>query len=193
MRDAVLCNSIRTVCDRVRIAVDENRDPFGFDDLVVVQRHNGKAFITEVWTHRDFDAKELILAPASNELKEKYWTKGSSQRITIPSGSAFKGKLVHMDGRGRSSMFTKDGCAEGQEEQRGCLYWIIERTSDPKEANLVVQSAMCTATYEIALPNGTKIKQKTPSSELPQCPLLVNPKKIKAYTRLYALTSATSK
>ena len=54
----------------------------------------------------------------------------------------------------------------------------------------MVQSATCAMTYEITLPGGQKVKQKSLCSELPQCPLLVNPNKIKAYTRLYAMDEA---
>ena len=70
-------------------------------------------------------------------------------------------------------------------EHSGCLYWLITRTSESAEANLVLEPIQWSSSVDVKLPN-KKLKQcvKWEANELPQLPVLVNKKGLKAHTFL---------
>ena len=70
-------------------------------------------------------------------------------------------------------------------ENTGCLYWLITRTSEFSEANLVLEPIHWSSSVEIKLPNKkTKQSDKWDSAQLPQVPVLVNKQGLKAHTCL---------
>ena len=88
-----------------------------------------------------------------------------------------------LDGRGRT-MMQKSGTIDDNQHS-GCLYWLITRTSESAEANLVLEPIQWSSSVEVKLPN-KKLKQcvKWEPHELPQLPVLVNKKGLKAHTFL---------
>ena len=166
-------------------ALMEALPSFGPADLVVCHRTKAKGHpITEVWTSRDFVARELLFGPATTEVKEGLWTKTSSVFLAVPQqgpGKHPEGKMLGLDGRGRSSLSSSE--VFDTSERRGNLFWVVQRTSEKKEANMILEQVSWSA--DVALNVGTKKKKVTWASEdLPKLPIMVNPSAIKAHTRL---------
>ena len=92
-------------------------------DILVVKR--GAA--VEVWTRREFRKHELVFAPVSALVKDHYWTRG--RPVLLQGGSALHPSHKHF------VMERSPTVAEG-EEYTFSLFWNVERTNDPSEANL---------------------------------------------------------
>ena len=87
-------------------------------------------------------------------------------------------KTLALDGRTHNKLSRKEGA------QRN-LYWLIERTSNNKQANLVIEQAQAKMTLALTLPSSKKvINDKWDKTEMPLVPLITNNKPIKARTRL---------
>ena len=39
-----------------------------------------------MWTHRDFAPHEIVLAPSTTEIKDRYWTQGKAVMVHLPVG-----------------------------------------------------------------------------------------------------------
>lgn len=177
-------------------ALKESLPEFGPSDFVVCHRTRPKGPpITEVWTSRDFGAREIMVAPLTTEVKEGLWTKTSSVFLGMPQAGPGKhpeGKLLALDGRGRSSLSSAE--VSDASEHRGNLFWVIQRTSEKSEANLVLEQMTWSASFSLGFASGKRRKAEVswPSEDLPRLPLLTNPKAIKAHTRLILYIDAAA-
>lgn len=169
-------------------ALMETLPKFGHSDLVVCHRSKTKGHPgTEVWTSRDFAARELLFGPATTEVKEGLWTRTSSVFLALPQhgpGKHPEGKMLALDGRGRSFL----GSAEvfDSSERTGNLFWVIQRTSEEKEGNLHLEQVSWSAQVALKMDGAKRRKHEVswPSEDLPPLPIMTNPKAIKAHTRL---------
>ena len=92
--------------------------------------------------------------------------------------------MLGLDGRGWSSL----GSAEvfDSNERRGNLFWVIQRSSNESEGNMVLEQVSWTANVALQFPGGKRRKTEVSwaSDDLPHLPIMTNPKAIKAHTRL---------
>jgi len=178
-------------------------------DLIICHRKNSKGiYITEAWTSKRFEPYEIAIAPASCEIKDRLYTGSNAAMIGVPlrgSGSHPEGKLLAQDGRGRNSISSPDTVEK--DPQLGSVFWIIERTSTRKEANLILEPVSfsikidvnfdghsgsqpskkrkCSKSSEHSIVSNTS--QEWQASETPQVLVLVNPEAIEKHTKLIAL------
>ena len=170
-------------------ALQESLPQFTEKDLIVVHRKNDKgSWKDEVWTARDFEALELQLGPCASQLKDSHLTAASHVVLGLPKhgrGAHPEGQALNLDGRGNLQMALK-GSINNDQDLTGCLFWVVTRTSEKAEANLVLEPVTWEQKVSLNLP--TKKKQKTSvewgSSELPSIPVLVNKKAISKHTKL---------
>ncbi len=157
-------------------------------DLLVVNRGNEKgAFKTEVWTLRDFPAKELVFAPLVSQIRETHLARQASH---APLGLPKVGPGKHpqslglaLDGRQRA-MLAAQGSVDDA-EHTGLLFFAVTRSSSASEANMAFDAVTFEHTVVVKLPLKRKSSSATwESQHLPSVPILVNPKAIKARTRL---------
>ena len=89
-----------------------------------------------------------------------------------------------LDGRGRN-VIAKAGSIDDQ-EHLGSLFWIITRTNVAADSNLSFEPLAWENKMVLTLPDKKKRKVSSDwtSESLPQIPLLVNKKAIKANTQL---------
>lgn len=169
-------------------ALMESLPEFGPSDLVVCHRTRPKGSpSTEVWALRDFGAREILFGPVTSEVKEGFWTKNSSVFLGVPQqgpGKHPEGKMLGLDGRGRSSLGSSE--VFDSAERRGNLFWVIQRTSNESEGNMVLEQVSWSANVALQFPGGKRRKQEVSwaSEDLPHLPIMTNPKAIKAQTRL---------
>ena len=160
-------------------------------DFVVVHRRTEKGvWKGEVWTKRDFEAYEILLAPHSSQLKDTHLTGSAHAGVALP----LNGRGAHpdrtslaLDGRLRNLM-AKEGALEEQQHQ-GSLYWLVTRTSDPAEANLDTENMTFNQKTEVTI-SGPALKRRKlgpvewAASEMPSIPVLTNKKPIGKHTQL---------
>ena len=162
-------------------------------DFVVAHRKlESGAFKTEVWTRRDFEANEILLAPFSSQLKETHLTKAANAPLGIPKhgrGSSPGDEHFALDGRTRAIM-AKQGSIDNMEDLTGSLFWLITRTSNASQANLVYESIGGEISMNLKLPSSMKRARKEQgksdwsSHEVPTVPILVNKKAINKHVLL---------
>ena len=162
----------------------------GTDVRVVHRKNLAGAKRTEVWTTRKFGVNTLLLVPWSNEIKDRLWTR----ELTVSLGTsphAVPGcRVLAIDGRSQSHLEH----AVPQEHVAGAtgeLFWCIQRTSDRKQANLLLRHcSVGPSTGEMRLSLGAPMEplsMKMSLKSLPAVPILYSPKTIPAHTRLLAL------
>ena len=151
--------------------------------------------LTEVWALREFGPRECILPGTTTQIKEGLWTQSSSVFLAVPQAGPGKhpeGKLLALDGRGRSSMASREMI--DSQERRGTLFWTIPRTSKKDEANLVIEQVPWSTSVglKLPLPKKRKCEVNWASENLPPLPVLVNAKTIKAHSRLLVFVDPPS-
>ena len=163
----------------------------GPKDLAVVHRPIGNGeHRTEVWTLRKFAAKELLIPVVSLEIRDCLWTNKVFAFLGLPAAGAGahpEGKKVAFDGRGRHRITSKGSLDDT--ERKGHLCWVVERTKDPREANLDFDSVTGDIEVHLKVPGpGGKRRKAThswPSEVLPSLPVLANAKALAQHTRLF--------
>ena len=165
----------------------ENLPKFTPKDLVVCHRQNDKgAWKTEVWAHRDFQAGELLIGAMSTDLRDRMWTYNVAVLIGLPQQGPCRhpeGKNLALDGRNRQVLAASKTIDEA--EHRGGIFWAIPRTGDKGgHHNMVLETIQWDASMNLKLPGGKKRKVEMASKDLPQLPVMTNPKKISAHTPL---------
>ena len=169
-------------------ALQEHLPQFGPSDLVVCHRTKDKGHpTTEVWTLRDFPARELFFGPVTSEVKEGLWTRTSSVFLGLPQQGPHRhpeGKMLALDGRGRSTLSSPEVFDSGA--RRGNLFWVIQRTNAKDEGNMHLAQVSWSAEVTLKIDGGKRRKLETswPSEDLPRLPIMTNPKVIKAHARL---------
>ena len=168
-------------------ALAEHLPKYSEKDLLVCHRQNDKgAWKCEVWTKRPFRPSELMLAPHTSQLKDTHLTAAANAVVGLPQHGRGKhpdGGSLALDGRGRACL-AKAGLIDSN-EHTGSLYWLVERSSSPAEANLVLESVCWDHRVDLKLPRKKqKVSSDWQSQDLPAIPLLVNRKVIKEHVRL---------
>ena len=110
---------------------------------------------------RDFDPLKFIFAPHSSQLKDTHLMIGGHAIVGVTKngeGAHPNNKTLALDGRGRSKMAATGSIDD--EVHEGNLYWIIGRTSKPKEANLQLEQVSCNMNMSMTLPS-----EKRPSAD----------------------------
>ena len=170
-------------------ALMESLPTFSDRDLQVVHRKTEKGvWKDELWTKRDFEPQELMLAPVSSQLKETNLMAAAHAVVALPKqgkGSHPDSTSLALDGRGRTSMAQKGSI--DPEEHLGSFFWVVGRTSQQKEANMVMENVCFESTCKVSLP-GPKRRKTSPvqrdSHEMPVLPVLMNKKALPKHTKL---------
>ena len=106
----------------------------------------------EVWTKRDFEPYEIILAPYSSQIKDTHLTGSAHAGVALPKngrGAHPDNSSLALDGRLRN-LIAKEGALDDKEHE-GSLYWLIARTSGPAEANLYTENMAFKQRTEVIL------------------------------------------
>ena len=72
----IICEAIIIIGYSLRTVLDK-LPTFGPSDLIVIKRANE----CEVWTNRSFKVGELVLAPETNEIKDRNWSQGHAALV----------------------------------------------------------------------------------------------------------------
>ena len=169
-------------------ALSESLPSYCEKDLVVVHRKSDKGvWRDELWTNRDFEPLELLLAPYSSQLKDSHLMTNQHAVVSIPKHGRGKhpaDQSLALDGRGRTQLAKKGAIDDN--EHIGNLYWLVERTSSTSEANLVIESINWEQKVTLTLPTNKrkKISVEWDASELPSIPILMNKKPLAKHTQL---------
>ena len=175
----------------MHLVAEEVRTSIGIltsDDLEVVHRRN-KAGVarTEVWTKKMFEAGALVIAPWTTEIKDRLWTTGLSTHLDLPREAVPGHRMLALDGRGRSHLAHEDQKSHIKGEV-GNLFWAITRTSDAKGAALRSNYAKVhLPQISVQVPGGPLTKKNMTVAEIPQIPVLCNPKRLEPNTKLTVL------
>ena len=165
----------------------QNLPKFTPKDLVVCHRQNSKgAWKTEVWANRDFQAGELIIGGISTDLRDRMRAYSAAVLIGLPQQGPSRhpeGKNLALDGRNRQVLAASKTIDEA--EHRGGIFWAIQRTGDRNDPyNMILETIRWDASVNLKLPGGKRRKVDMDSKDLPQLPVMTNPKKISARTPL---------
>ena len=165
-------------------------------DFCLIQRQNDLGvWKAEVWTKRDFGTNEIMLAPVSSQIKTAHCATCSHVLLTLPKkrkGVNPENQSLALDGRGKTRLAKKG--ALDDEEHLGSLFWLVDKTSDPSLANLVLEDAQFEQQVKVNLPGAKRPKVETLTwnpQEMPCVPLLVNKKPLDKHTKLVAYHRGT--
>ena len=165
--------------------LNETLPTFGKDELMVI-------WGVEVWTLKDFEPQTLIFAPHSSQLKDSHLMLHHHAVVGAPKhgrGSHPTGKVIALDGRSKNKVGLQ---GEGEGPQVGEIFWVIERTSKAKDANLVFEPATAKMTLNMAIAGTKKPRTDTwKEQDMPHIPLLINKHKVRKQTKLVAYQKGT--
>ena len=136
----------------------------------------------ELWTNRDFEEHELVIAPVSSQAHESQLSFSDKCVLGLPrDGSRAPSELLALalDGNGqRGQMFARG--------PSGSLFWLVQRVPRPSQANISLDLIGWShrVTLFLHYPKKPKHEEHWHSENLPLVPLMVNKKAIKAHTRL---------
>jgi hypothetical protein len=148
--------------------------PLTDKDILIVRRGQ----TVEVWTLRAFKAGALLMTPETTEIKPRFWTKDR--------GAIVRGSERLTPGKDRRPLVL-DGRIRGAIAQNKSfsMFWMVQRSDDDTEHNMVMEYPVVTASVDVSLGSiKRKISNDWPKDMFPQCPILINPKKIDASKRL---------
>ena len=160
-------------------------------DFLVVHRRNQDLkgqWQCEVWTKKDFEPMEIMIAPFSSQLKDTHLMASAHAVVTLPKngrGAHPANGTLALDGRMRNAM-APAGTLD-QDLHTGSLFWMVTRSSEPKQCNLDLDQVTWEQKVKVSVPAYKKRKTESvewDSAELPAFPVLVNKKKIMKQTRL---------
>ena len=180
-------------------ALSESLPKYSDKDFILAHRKNEKGIWKhEIYTKRDFEPFEILLAPQSSAIKESHLMANAHAVVTIPKhgrGAHPENMSLALDGRCRNVIANK-GVLD-PEEHTGSLYWIVTRTSDTKQVNLDWETCTWEQDIKLHLPGPAKKRKVAPvqwsSSELPSFPVLLNKKAIKKNTKLCVFVAEKKK
>ena len=136
-----------------------------------------------MWTRREFKKHEIVFAPVSAVVKDHYWTRGRS--VLLQGGNALHPSHKHF------VMERSPTVAEG-EDYTFSLFWNVERTNDPSEANLHLEYPKMEVEASVVLPNGRKaVEADATHAAALVPPVLTNKTPVAKYTRLVAINDLT--
>ena len=131
---------------------------------------------------------EILLGPVSSQIKDTHLMASAHAVVTLPThgrGAHPENQTLALDGRSRHMMANKGSCSP--EDHTGSLYWMVSRTTQAMEANLVFDTCSLQRQIKVTLPAPKKRKTHVSEwepAELPSLPVLVNKKAIKKHTKL---------
>ena len=165
-------------------------------DLGVFHRQNSAgAWKCELWTKRAFAPQELVFAPLSSQLKETHLTFAANCPVGVPKhgpGAHPDGCSLALDGRLRNSLAKQD--LVDSAEHKGSLFWLVQRSSDSSQANMVFESVSWEHKVTITMPlKKRKHSVDWASKDLPTVPVLINKKAVKAHERLVVFLAPPKK
>ena len=104
-------------------------------------------------------------------------------------GSHPTSKVIALDGRSKTKVGLQ---GDGEGPQFGEIFWVIERTSKAKDANLVFEPTTAKMTLNMGIV-GTKkpLTDTWKEQDMPAIPLLINKQKVKKQTKLVAYQKGT--
>ncbi len=114
-------------------------------DLTLVKR--GASF--EIYTHREFEAKELVLVPVSTEAKECLWTH---------TRSVYAQNSVELHPNGYKIFFDSRGRFTPSELRPFCLFFTVTRAKEAKDCNMTMEYVKVQGKLSFKLPNKEEIK-----------------------------------
>ena len=130
----------------------------------------------ELWTHRDFAANTLVLAPLTTEMKDRMWTYTKSVLVANTAPLHPERKHVVLDGRLRSDV---------KEGKNGVLFFMVEKSDDKAIANMQIDVVEASTSVSLKMPWQKVEKEATKKKEeLPGIPIMYNPKKIQKGQKL---------
>ena len=143
-----------------------------------------------MYTNRDFEPFEILVAPYSSQIKDTHLTAAAHANITLPKvgrGAQPEGHSLALDGRCRGMIAQKGTLSD--EEHTGSLFWVISRVPEKKDANLTLENLSWSQEIKVTLPGPAAKKRKVENvswdaAELPSIPTLVNLRSIKKHTML---------
>ena len=98
-------------------------------------------------------------------------------------GAHPEGGSIALDGRTRTSI-AQAGLLDPV-EHTGSLFWVVHRSSEIDEANMVIDQVLWEHKVTLSMPfKKAKLTVQWPQQDLPTIPVLLNPKAIKARQRL---------
>ena len=150
---------------------------YGPEDLLIVKR--GSSF--EVWTKRAFKPHEIMFIPDTTEIKPRFYTcnRSAIAKNTIDPSSTDKRPFV-LDGRVR-------GNPAPDSKSKFTLFWVVQRAEKDEHKLINMQLEYTRFEVNASVTIGDKvIPQKWASDELPSIPVMLNPNKVAAHTRLLA-------
>ena len=169
-------------------ALSEVLPTFGDKDFIIAHRKSNANWKSEVYTKRDFEPFEIMLAPHSSQLKDSHLMASAHAVVTLPKhgrGAHPDNQSLALDGRCRH-LIASQGTV-GPDEHTGSLYWVVTRTSQAKEANLDFENITWEQHIKFSFPAAKKRKLGPVDwepAELPAFPILVNKKAIPKHTKL---------
>ena len=107
------------------------------DFVVLTRKIDRGAWRGELWTNRDCEAYEILLAPYSSQLKDTNLTASAHAVVTLPRngrGAHPDNQSLALDGRTKS-LIAASGSLDDL-EHTGSLYWLVTRTPEAASANL---------------------------------------------------------
>ena len=199
----VLMSSVATRA-RIHVGLEALRETlpvYTNTDVSIVNRKNDKGvWRSEVWTRRDFEAYQIMLAPYSSAIKETAILAPMHANVNLPKhgrGAHPENKSLALDGRSRN-MIAPAGMVM-QEQLTGSLFWALARSSEKKDANLEFEMVPWEFQTKVCLPGpGPAKKRKTQAHEwseyeLPQFPMIVNKKAVPKNTQLVVFQAGIKK
>ena len=168
------------------------RNPRGFDANLLregppgVPQDEAGAWKCELWTKRAFGPNELAFAPLSSQLKDTHLTIAAHIPVGLPrhgAGAHPDGGSLALDGRSRTSLAAEK--LVDTTEHRGSLFWLVQRCSDAKSANMSLEPVAWEHKVILRLP----FKKDRTSSDwepkhLPTIPVLMHKNAVKAHELL---------
>jgi len=118
--------------------VMEHVPKYGEGDFLVVEREDleGKHATQEVWTARKFKPWEITLAPCSQHVVDRHFTRNGSASLRMPEAGPFAWSSPSSAQASKTKTVALDGRYKGQidAEGSGNLFWNITRTEERKSA-----------------------------------------------------------
>ena len=163
-------------------------------DFFVIHRKNDRGmWKDELWTKRDFEAHEIMIAPYSSHLKDTHLMGGNHVVVGLPKhgrGSHPDNQNLALDGRSKNLIANKEVLDD--DEHLGSLFWLVGKTSSSSDANLSLETATFEHQIKVHLPGPKRRKSETSKwdpPEMPGVPILTNMKTIHKHTKLLVYTS----
>ena len=134
------------------------------DDFVIATR-NGDI---EIWTARNFKAKEIKFVPCTTEFKDRYFTYGRCARLKNSNNmEGASGKVYVADGRLRGFP---------SETRSFAPFWLVKQVekANDKATNMIMEYASLKMDVTLSCPSLAEQKNQWDEKSMTQIPFFVN-------------------